>query len=91
MLKKVASTLVFGLVVVAILTVGTTQVFAQGAGPQVKYKKETRYDFDDDVVEGELQRPEGDILQVRTGAKYSSLIKLRLDFIPEIVKSAENL
>jgi hypothetical protein len=61
MLRKVVSTLVCGLVMAGILAMGSTQALAQGAGPQVKYKKETRYDFDDDMVEGELQRPEGDM------------------------------
>lgn len=64
---------------------------AQGTGPAVKYKKKTVYDFDDDVVEGELQRPDGEYIDTRRKAKHSSLIKIREDFIPEMLKSAEDI
>jgi hypothetical protein len=76
-----------------IAAVGLTgaTALAQGQGPQVKYKKETRYDFDDDLVEGELLRPEGDFIGTRRGARHSSLIKVRENFIPEMLKSAEDI
>jgi hypothetical protein len=62
-----------------------------GAAPDVKYKKKTVYDFDDDVVEGELQRPDGEYIDTRRKAKHSSLIKIRENFIPEMLKSAEDI
>lgn len=55
------------------------------------YKKKTVYDFEDDVVEGSLVKPEGDYLQSKTRAKKSSLIKLREHFVPEMLKSVEDL
>jgi hypothetical protein len=64
---------------------------ALGEGDNVKYKKKTVYDFDDDVVEGELQRPDGAFVDTRRKAKHSSLIKIRQDFIPEMMKSAEDI
>ncbi|MBK8481748.1 MAG: hypothetical protein IPL40_11305 [Proteobacteria bacterium] len=57
----------------------------------VKYKQETRYDFDDDLVEGELQRPDDELIEGSRRAKHSSLIKIREHFIPELLKSAEDL
>ncbi|MCA9670608.1 MAG: adventurous gliding motility protein CglF [Myxococcales bacterium] len=66
-------------------------VSAQGQAPNVKYKKKTVYDFDDDVVEGELQRPDGEYVDTRRKAKHSSLIKIRENFIPEMLKSAEDI
>jgi hypothetical protein len=49
------------------------------------------YDFDADFIDGELVRPEGEFLSTRRTAEHGSLIKVRTDFIREIVKSAEDL
>jgi hypothetical protein len=63
----------------------------RGDAPQVTYKKKTVYDFDDDLVEGELQRPDGEYIDTRRKAKHSTLIKIRENFIPEMLKSAEDI
>ena len=60
-------------------------------GDNVTYKSKTVYDFDDDVVEGDLVRPDGEFVDSRKAAKHSSLIKIRPDFIPEMLKSAEDI
>jgi hypothetical protein len=57
----------------------------------VTYKQKTVYDFDDDVVEGDLVRPDGEFVDTRKAAKHSSLIKIRENFIPEMLKSAEDI
>jgi hypothetical protein len=59
------------------------------AGGGVSYKSKTVYDFDDDTVEGDLVRPDGELVDTRRGAKHSSLIKIRENFIPEMLKSVE--
>ena len=59
--------------------------------PNVVYKKTTEYDFEDDVVEGSFVRPEGEYLDARRAARQNSLIKIREDFIPEMLKSAEDI
>jgi hypothetical protein len=64
---------------------------APPAGDNVSYKSKTVYDFDDDVVEGDLVRPDGEFVDSRKAAKHSSLIKIRADFIPEMLKSAEDI
>ena len=56
-----------------------------------QYKSKTVYDFDDDTVEGDLVRPDGEFVDTRKGAKHSSLIKIRENFIPEMIKSAEDI
>jgi len=82
-------------VVVAIAIVSTfasTSAVAQdkkgdkGGTPKVKV-----YDFSGDTIEGDLIRPEGTTVDARDFAKHSSLIRIRKDFIPEIIKSAEDL
>ncbi|HEU0033614.1 MAG TPA: hypothetical protein VFQ53_23455 [Kofleriaceae bacterium] len=49
------------------------------------------YDFSGDTIEGDLIKPEGSTVDARDFAKHSSLIKIRTNFIPEILKSAEDL
>jgi hypothetical protein len=49
------------------------------------------YDFSGDTIEGDLIRPEGTTVDARDFAKHASLIRVRKDFIPEIIKSAEDL
>jgi hypothetical protein len=61
--------------------------FSMGAA----YKKKTEYDFEDDVVEGSFVRPEGEYLDARRAARHRSLIKIRENFIPEMLKSAEDI
>jgi len=56
------------------------------AGQRVK-----NYDFDADIIDGELVKPEGEFLAARKFAEHGSLIRVRADFIREIVKSAEDL
>jgi hypothetical protein len=58
---------------------------AAGAG------KTKVYDFSGDTIEGDLVKPEGSTVDARDFAKHSSLIRIRKDFIPEIIKSAEDL
>jgi hypothetical protein len=57
-----------------------------GGGGKVKV-----YDFSGDTIEGDLIKPEGSTVDARDFAKHSSLIDIRKDFIPEIIKSAEDL
>ena len=56
----------------------------QGGGP-------TTYDFEDDLVTGDLVRPDGELLNVRRRGARTSLIRVREHFIPEMLKSVENL
>ncbi|MBS1121151.1 MAG: hypothetical protein H6Q90_3379 [Deltaproteobacteria bacterium] len=58
----------------------------KGGGGKVKV-----YDFSGDTIEGDLVKPEGSSVDARDFAKHSSLIRIRKDFIPEIIKSAEDL
>jgi len=80
---------IFGALALVLLV--TTTSFAQpkkGGGDAGKVKV---YDFSGDTIEGDLVKPEGTDLNARDFAKHSSLIRIRKDFIPEIIKSAEDL
>lgn len=51
----------------------------------------SHYDFEDDQVEGDLQRPDGELISSIPKAKQKSLIEIRRNFIPEILKMIEDL
>ena len=55
------------------------------------YKSKTVYDFEDDNVEGDLQRPDGELVNSINKAQHESLIEIRKDFIPEMLKSLEDI
>ncbi|MEO0323212.1 MAG: hypothetical protein AAF447_09660 [Myxococcota bacterium] len=52
---------------------------------------ETEYDFEDDLVSGDLVRPDGELLNVRRRGRRGSLIRTRQNFVPEMLKSVEDL
>lgn len=51
----------------------------------------TTYNFDDDIVQGDLVRPDGEMALARRRGRQSSLIRVREHFVPEMLKSVENL
>lgn len=51
----------------------------------------TEYNFDDDIVEGDLVRPDGEMAMARRRGRQSSLIRVREHFIAEMLKSVEDL
>jgi hypothetical protein len=81
-MRKLSSALVL---VLFMAGVAAAQPKADGGG------KTKVYDFTGDTIEGDLVKPEGSTVDARDFAKHSSLIRIRKDFIPEIIKSAEDL
>ena len=85
------------ILVVCFVAFGASTILAQGKGAKgggggdIIYKKQTKYDFDDDVVEGDLVRPDDMFVESRDKARYGSLITIRENFIPEMLKSAEDI
>lgn len=61
------------------------------ASTTTTYKAKTVYDFEDDTVEGDLQRPDGELVSAQKKAEHSSLIEIRKDFIPEMLKTLEDI
>ena len=59
---------------------------AQGQPP-----REQRFNFEEDVVTGTLVRPDSEIVTGGGDAKQTSLIRIRQDFIQEMVESVEQL
>ena len=74
----------------AVLGLAST-AYAQKKDAAAGNSKVKVYDFSGDTIEGDLIKPEGSTVDARDFAKHSSLIRIRKDFIPEIIKSAEDL
>jgi hypothetical protein len=55
------------------------------------YIKKKVFDFEGDNIEGALLTPEGEFLGGRVKPVHQSLIEYRLDFIPEMLKTAEDI
>lgn len=78
---------ILSILVVAAVAIGvSTPAHADDKQPKTKV-----YDFSGDTIEGDLIRPEGTTVDARDFARHASLIRIRKDFIPEIIKSAEDL
>jgi hypothetical protein len=78
--------------VFAVLALATGTSFAQKKGDAAAGNGKVKvYDFSGDTIEGDLIKPEGSTVDARDFAKHSSLIKIRTSFIPEILKSAQDL
>jgi hypothetical protein len=74
------------------------RVWAEGEAPQkaekaVKSgdKKKTNIDFEDELVEGELKKPELFYLLQKKQFNFKRLIKLREDFLPEMRRDADEI
>lgn len=56
-----------------------------------KEKKKTKIDFEDELVEGELKKPELFYLLQKKQFNFKRLIKLREDFLPEMRRDADEV
>ena len=54
-------------------------------------KEVTSYTFEDNIVKGDLYNPNGEVLVVHRARSGQSLVKAREHFVPEVLKSIENL
>lgn len=54
-------------------------------------KKQTSIDFEDELVEGELKKPELFYLLQKKQFNFKRLIKLREDFLPEMRRDADEI
>lgn len=78
-----------------IAAVGFAFVMPQTADAQNNDKKDEKkvknYDFSGDDIDGDLIKPDGDFIDTTSQVDHTSLIRIRKDFIKEILKSAEDL
>lgn len=84
--------LVFCALAVAAPAFAQTQPDSSQPAPAADYAPPVQHVniTDDDVVEGEFQRPGEEFISIRGRAKHKSLIRIRYAFIDEMLKSAES-
>lgn len=73
---------------IALVVVGLTlasSAFAQDSGGEEQF-----FSFEDDFITGDLMRPDGETIDSMRSLRASSLIRIRTDFIPELVRSVED-
>jgi hypothetical protein len=76
----------------AILVVAAPSLaWSQDPAGGVVYEEETSYNFDAEFIDGQVVRPDGELIAGQRHGKESSLIRIRADFIPEMVQSVEEL
>lgn len=84
--------LAVGFVFAGLLLVGgnaSAQARARAGGGSAERTQE--FNFTDELVQGQLVRPDGEVSRVRRRGPGISLIRIREHFVPEMLKSVENL
>ncbi len=64
----------------------------QGGGEgKVRYSKTTEINFEDDTIEGDLTKPDGEYVEARKKVKHSNLIRIREEFKDKVMQSVGEL
>ncbi len=54
-------------------------------------KKNSVIDFEEDTIEGDLTRPDGEYIEVSKKVKHSNLIRVREEFKDKVMQSVDEL
>jgi hypothetical protein len=61
------------------------------AASEVTYEKKTVINFEDDTIQGDLTRPDGEYVEARKRVQHSNLIRVREEFRAKVLQSAGEL
>jgi len=82
-------------VLLTMLVLGPLGAFAQEAKaqpqPKVEYEKKTVINFEDDTIEGDLKRPDGEYVEARQKVDHSNLIRIREDWREKLMQASGDL
>ena len=56
-----------------------------------KAQKRSEFSFEDDTIEGDLTRPDGEYVEARKRVKHSNLIRIREEFRDKVMQSVGEL
>ena len=70
---------------------GSAQEKKGEAQPKIEYEKKTVINFEDDTIEGDLKRPDGEYVEARQKVDHSNLIKIREDWRDKVMQSSGDL
>lgn len=73
--------------------IGLVSPFAHAQQPTKteKDKRKTSIDFEDELIQGEVKKPELFYLLQKKQFNFKRLIKLREDFLPEMRRTSEDI
>jgi hypothetical protein len=83
--------LLLAMVAVVAAAPAVAQQKAEAGAPAPQYERKTVIDFEDDTIQGDLTRPDGEYIDARKKATYGNLIKVRKDFRDEVLESVGEL
>jgi hypothetical protein len=81
---------VFFLLALALPLAGSGQEKKQ-AEPRVEYEKKTVINFDDDTIQGDLTRPDGEYVEARKRVSHSNLIRIREEWRDKVKHAAADM
>ena len=82
---------------IAILLAVTLPLSAAAAEPtkapeaRVEYEKKTVINFEDDTIQGDLTRPDGEYVEARKKVDHSNLIQVREDWKEKVLQAPDDL
>ena len=59
--------------------------------PTVVYEKRTEINFEDETIDGDLKRPDGEYVEARRKVSHSNLIRIREDWREKVMQSSGEL
>ncbi len=59
--------------------------------PKIEYEKKTVINFEDDTIEGDLKRPDGEYVESRQRVDHSNLIRIREDWREKLMQASGDL
>jgi hypothetical protein len=63
----------------------------KGGEQKVRYQKSQEINFEDDTIEGDLTKPDGEYVEARKKVKHSNLIRIREEFKEKVMQSVGEL
>jgi hypothetical protein len=58
---------------------------------RIEYEKKTVINFDDDTIQGDLTRPDGEYVEARKRVSHSNLIKIREEWRDKVKQAASEM
>jgi hypothetical protein len=79
------------LVALALPLLAGAQSKKDAPAPKVEYEKKTVINFEDDTIQGDLTRPDGEYVEARKKVQHSNLIKIREDWREKVLLAPDDL
>jgi hypothetical protein len=83
--------LLVALLVLALPLLAGAQSKKEAPAPRVEYEKKTVINFEDDTIQGDLTRPDGEYVEARKKVQHSNLIKIREDWREKVLLAPDDL